>query len=95
MLPSGLRRALVCLLEMTPEVRQQIDPDRPYGNQDTAFLGTSHLDRVVLMCDRLRHSGLFNLVWLAGVAADPPEFSVISSTINWDSFAAGLEFSEG
>lgn len=89
-LPSDLRRALVCLLEMTPDVQRQIGPDRIDGNPETAFQETSYLDRVVLMCDRMRLSGLFNLVWSVGVAPGQPELKELSSTTNWDSFAKGL-----
>jgi hypothetical protein len=66
-LPANLRRAYIYLLEVTPAVLRPVGTGRPFGNPDVVFHGASYLDRVAIMCERMRESGLYHLVWVVGV----------------------------
>jgi hypothetical protein len=44
------------------------------GRPDPIFQGASYLDRVAIMCERMRYSGLYHLVWALGITRSPVGF---------------------
>ena len=89
-LPPNLRRAYIFLLEVTPDVQYPVDIGKPLGNPDPIFQDASYLDRMTIMCGRLRDTGLYHLVWAIGVIGEPLGFVEPSSAIGWDRFATDL-----
>lgn len=89
-LPRNLRRAYIFLMEVTPAVQKSVGNGRPYGRPDRTFDGTTYLNRMAIMCERMRDSGLYHLVWAVGVIRDPIGFMEPSPSVGWDRFAADL-----
>jgi hypothetical protein len=96
-LPPNLRRAYIYLMEVTPAVMYPVGNGRPYGKPDPIFDQTSYLERMAIMCGRMRDSGLYHLVWAVGVIRAPIGFMEPSLGVGWDRFAADLRngFSRG
>lgn len=92
-LPRNLRRAYVYLMEVTPQVTKPVSAVRPipYGRPDIIFRNASYLDRVGIMCERMRDSGLFHLTWALGVHRNPTDIEEPNPQVNWDRFAADLQ----
>jgi hypothetical protein len=63
---------------------------KPFGNPDVIFHGKTYLDRVAIMCERMRNSGLYHLAWVIGVIREPVSFCEPSAEVGWDRFAADL-----
>ena len=89
-LPPNLRRAYIYVLEVTAKVQRPVGIGRPVGNPDIVFHGASYIDRVAIMCERMRESGLYHLVWVLGVIREPFGFAEPSEAVGWDRFAADL-----
>jgi|HubBroStandDraft_3_1064219.scaffolds.fasta_scaffold22029_2 hypothetical protein len=89
-LPANLRRVYIYLLEVTPSVRKPVNVGRPLGNHDIVFNGASYLDRLAIMCERMRDSGLYHLALVLGVTRDPIGFIEPSAEVGWDRFASDL-----
>lgn len=89
-LPTNLRRAYIFLMEATPAVLSPVGNGHPYGQPDPIFDQTSYLERMAVMCERLRDSGLYHLVWAVGVIREPIGFMEPSVRVGWDRFAADL-----
>ena len=89
-LPANLRRACIYLLEVTPSVGKPVNFGEPFGNPDMVFNGASYLDRLAIMCERMRDSGLYHLALVLGVTRDPIGFTEPSAEVGWDRFASDL-----
>jgi Restriction endonuclease XhoI len=89
-LPPNLRRAYIYLLELTPATQVPVQTGKPFGTPDTVFQGASYLDRVAIMCERVRDSGLYHLTWALGITRDPVGFAEPCAAVGWDRFAADL-----
>jgi hypothetical protein len=90
-LPPNLRRAYIYLLEVTPKTSKSVDIGRPHGNPDIIFRGASYVDRVAIMCERMRDSGLYHLVWFIGIIRNPDiSFFEPSPEVGWDRFRSDL-----
>jgi hypothetical protein len=89
-LPPNLRRAYIYLLEVTPSVQRPVSIGNPAGNPDPIFQGASYLDRVAIMCERMRDTGLYHLAWAVGVIRSPIGFMEPSASVGWDRFASDL-----
>jgi hypothetical protein len=89
-LPRNLRRAYIFLMEITPTARVNRNAGRPFGRPDPIFHQASYLDRMAVMCERMRDSGLYHLVWAVGVIREPIGFMEPSASVGWDRFAADL-----
>ena len=89
-LPPKLRRAYIYLMEVTSAVKRPIDVGHPFGKPDPIFDQASYLDRMAIMCERMRDSGLYHLVWAVGVIRAPIGFMEPSANVSWDRFASDL-----
>jgi hypothetical protein len=89
-LPPNLRRAYIYLLEVTPATQVPVRTLKPRGKPDPVFEGASYLDRIAIMCERVRDSGLYHLTWAVGITRSPVGFTEPSPAVGWDRFAAGL-----
>lgn len=89
-LPPNLRRAYIYLLEVTPTVTRPVKVGTPYGSPDIVFNDASYFDRVTIMCERMRDSGLYHLVWALGATRSPLGFVEPNPAVGWDRFAADL-----
>jgi len=89
-LPPNLRRAYIYLMEVTPAVQYPVGNGHPYGTPDPIFDQASYLDRMAIMCERIRDSGLYHLVWAVGVIREPVGFIEPSPNVGWDRFATDL-----
>jgi len=89
-LPRNLRRAYIYLLEVTPKVTRPVSVGTPYGRPDIIFNNASYFDRVAIMCERMRDSGLYHLVWAFGATRDPLGFVEPNPAVGWDRFSADL-----
>jgi hypothetical protein len=91
-LPPNLRRAYIYLMEVTPAVEYPVNVKRmhAFGNPDPIFGQASYLERMAIMCERVRDTGLYHLVWAVGVIREPVGFMEPSPSVGWDRFAADL-----
>lgn len=85
-LPSGLLRAYICVMGADDDSMRPVG----VGNPDPVFDGTSYLDRMDIMCERMRDAGLYNLVWAVGVVEDPFSWFEPRTSVGWDAFADRL-----
>lgn len=90
LVPSTLQRAYVFLMEMTPAVQKPVGVTVKAGTPDPAFENATYLDRMAIMCDRLRASGLYDMTWAVGVRRDPTDFVEPLETVGWTTFSAAL-----
>ncbi|TDB74611.1 restriction endonuclease, partial [Actinomadura sp. KC216] len=70
-LPRNMRRAYVFVMALTPESTRPIGVPSAFGGADPIFDGRSYFERAVIMCRRMRDSGLFHMAWAVGVQDDP------------------------
>lgn len=90
LVPRRLVRAYVFLMEVSPAVTQPVRASVNAGTVDPVFEGASYLDRMAIMCERLRDQGLYDLVWAVGVKTDPVELHEPRDSCGWEEFKAGL-----
>lgn len=90
LLPSGMKRGYVFLMEVTPEVTRPVAVQSRVGTPDPVFNGATYLDRMAIMCERLRNDGLYDMSWALGVTRDPLGFVEPRETVNWDRFRSDL-----
>lgn len=90
LLPHGMKRGYIFLMEVTPEVNRPVGVTTQVGAPDRAFNGATYLDRMAIMCERLRDDGLYDLSWALGVVRDPIGFLEPLESVNWDRFKADL-----
>lgn len=96
LLPENMRRAYIYLLEISDEAVRVNRPTRPAGSPDIMFHGdeifdnTSYLDRFGITAQRMRQTGLLDLVWVVGVKRDPLGFEEPFADTGWDRFAQDL-----
>ena len=89
-LPPNLRRAYIYLMEVSAAVQYPVRIGRSFGRPDPVFDQASYLDRMAIMCERMRDSGLYHLVWAVGVIREPIGFTEPSASVGWDRFAEDL-----
>ena len=90
LLPQTMMRGYVYLMEVTPEVQKPVAVRTKAGTPDPEFEGASYLDRVGIMCERLRDDGLYDMSWALGVTSDPVGFVEPRKSVNWDRFKTDL-----
>jgi hypothetical protein len=89
-LPVNLCRAHVHLQELAPAGTGP-EPTGQLSRTENAILrGADGFSRAATMCERMRDSGLYHLVWMFGVTRNPLGFTEPSPTLGWDRFAANL-----
>lgn len=71
LIDANLHRAYIFIMEVTPEVQQPVRVSVRAGSPDPVFQGASYLERMAIMCERLRDSGLYDLAWAVGVVRHP------------------------
>lgn len=90
LLPPGMKRGYVFLMEVTPAVTGPVGVRTRVGDPDPEFIGASYLDRMAIMCERLREDGLYDMTWALGVVRDPVGFIEPRASVNWDRFRSDL-----
>jgi hypothetical protein len=87
---SGLLRAYIFIMEVSPAVTKLISTKVEVGRLDPIFEGASYLDRAVIMCERIRDRGLYDLVWVAGVETNPTRLYEPNEAVGWNTFKSDL-----
>ena len=90
LIPQGLVLAYVFLMEMTPEVTRPVGASVNAGQIDPIFEGASYLDRMAIMCERIREQGLYDVTWAIGVETNPTRLYEPRESCGWSEFKAGL-----
>lgn len=90
LISENLRRAYVFLMEVTPAVQVPVGVAVSAGSPDEEFVGASYLERMAIMCERLRDEGLYDLTWAVGVKRDPTDFVEPRASVGWDVFSRDL-----
>ncbi len=85
-----MKRGYVFLMEVTPEVTRTVGVQSKVGSPDPIFNGATYLDRMAIMCERLRDDGLYDMSWALGVMRDPVGYLEPRITVNWDRFKSDL-----
>lgn len=85
-----LVRAYVFLMEVTPAVTRPVGNVVRVGEADPIFAGASYLDRMAIMCERIREAGLYDLTWAVGVETNPTRIREPRESCGWVEFKAGL-----
>ena len=74
LLPPGMMRGYIFLMEVTPAVTVPVNVRTRVGEPDTEFIGAGYLERMAIMCERLRDDGLYDMAWAVGVVREPVGF---------------------
>lgn len=90
LLPPGLKLAYVFVMEATPAVLRPVRVLPTAGAPDPAFNGVSYLDRMSIMCERIRETGLYDLTWALAAERNPVGFFEPNPSVGWDQFAEDL-----
>ncbi|MFT4295050.1 MAG: hypothetical protein QM582_06515 [Micropruina sp.] len=61
-----------------------------FGAPDPVFDGTSYLDRMGIICERIRDFGLYDLTWAIAATSDPIDFYEPNPHVGWERFATDL-----
>ncbi len=89
-LPARMRRAYVFIMGENEESTRAVGAVASMGRPDPAFARASYLDRMVIMCKRMRESGLFHFVWAVAVKEEPFSWREPDPEVGWRRFADGL-----
>ncbi|SHI55005.1 Restriction endonuclease XhoI [Tessaracoccus bendigoensis DSM 12906] len=95
LLPTGLKRGYVFLMEVTPEVTRPVGVTSRVGTPDPVFNQATYLDRMAIMCERLRDDGLYDMAWALGILRTPVGFVEPRESVNWDRFKNDLRLAFG
>ena len=90
LVPATMLRGYVFLMEITPEAQKPVGVRTRIGVSDPAFRGASYLDRMAIMCERLRDDGLYDMTWVLGVTGSPIGFLEPRAAVGWDRFTMDL-----
>lgn len=86
----GLKRAYVFVMEASPDVTVPVRSTVSAGHIDPAFQGASYLDRMGILCERIRDTGLYDMSWAIAAQDDPARFFEPNTAVGWERFAADL-----
>ena len=89
-LPSNLRRAYIFVMGLTPTSTARVGIPRSLRGADPEFDERSYFERAVIMCRRMRESGLFHMTWAVGVQETPFEWREPDEAVGWQRFASDL-----
>jgi len=90
LLPRNMRRAYVFVLGANEASLRPVGARAAAGTPDPIFTGASYMDRMAIMCERLREEGLFHMAWAVGVHEEPFSWFEPRPTVNWERFSADL-----
>lgn len=90
LLPARLRRAYVFVMAATDASTRQVKTQAAIGTVDGAFESASYMQRMAIMCERLRDEGLYHLAWAVGVYESPFKWFEPLSSVGWERFARDL-----
>jgi Restriction endonuclease XhoI len=90
LLPRDMKRAYVFIMGITPESTNPVGASTRIGTLDPVFEGASYLDRAAIMCERMRETGLFDLVWMIGVDERTTESQEPRPAVGWRRFEEDL-----
>ncbi|EEJ54786.1 PaeR7I family type II restriction endonuclease [Mobiluncus mulieris] len=90
LLPKELKRGYIFLMEVTPAVLNPVGTSTKVGTLDPIFESTCYLERMAIMCERLRNDGLYGMAWALGVVRNPIGIVEPRPSVNWDRFKADL-----
>jgi len=62
----------------------------PFGKADPIFQGASYLERMAIMCRRMRDTGLFDLAWAVAVVEAPFSWRELDPEVGWLRFSSDL-----
>ncbi|GAA2627219.1 hypothetical protein Adu01nite_58960 [Paractinoplanes durhamensis] len=89
-LPPRMRRAYVFIMGANEDSTRPVGVGNPLGNPDEEFQGASYLQRMAIMCRRMRESGLFHMAWAVAVEENPFNWYEPDSSVGWARFAADI-----
>lgn len=90
LLPANMKRAYVFIMGITPKSTAPVKASTRVGTVDPVFQDASYLDRAAIMCERMRETGLFNLVWAIGVHDETLEYREPRPSVGWNRFSTDL-----
>ena len=90
-LPSGLLRAYIFVMGANDDSTRPVGVGNVVGTPDPVFDGASYLERMAIMCERMRDAGLYDLVWAVGVVEEPFSWFEPRASVGWDTFTRELE----
>lgn len=91
LVPRDLRRAYIFIMESTPDVLYPVKAVHGLvGKSDPAFYGITYLDRMSVLCERIRESGLYEMTWAIAATSDPIDFYEPNPAVGWERFSSDL-----
>ncbi|MBB2946076.1 hypothetical protein FB565_005834 [Actinoplanes lutulentus] len=90
LLPPQMRRAYIFVMAENPENSKPVRVVETLGDSDPVFDGASYVQRMAIMLERMRDTGLFHMTWAVTVKEDPFSWSEPNKAVGWDRFAADL-----
>lgn len=90
LVPRNLRRAYIFIMETTPEVLTPVGFRGSVGVPDDVFVTASYLDRMAILCSRIRQTGLYDMTWAIAACADPIGFYEPDPDVGWVRFKGDL-----
>lgn len=85
-----LRRAYIFVMEATPAVLTPVRTRGVFGAPDPVFDGASYLDRMGIICERIRDGGLYDMTWAIAATSNPADFCEPNPRVGWERFATDL-----
>lgn len=90
LLPRNMKRAYVFIMGITPKSTTPVKAKTQIGTLDPIFADASYLERAAIMCERMRETGLFDLVWMVGADEQSGEHWEPRSSVGWTRFELDL-----
>ena len=90
LLPPDMRRAYVFVMGDNSVSRRPVGVSVPFGKADPIFQGASYLERMAIMCRRMRDTGLFDLAWAVAVVEAPFSWRELDPEVGWLRFSSDL-----
>ena len=90
-LPHGLLRAYVFVMGANEDSTRPVGVGNVIGNPDPVFEGASYLERMAIMLERMRDSGLYDLAWAVAVVEEPFSWFEPLADVGWDRFVDDLK----
>ncbi|GLY95686.1 hypothetical protein Acsp02_29410 [Actinoplanes sp. NBRC 103695] len=90
LLPPRMRRAYVFVMGDNTDSTKAVQSGVRLGRVDPVFYMATYLERMAIMCKRMRDTGLFHMAWAVAVKESPFSWSEPDPEVGWLRFAADL-----
>ena len=90
LLPPEMRLGYIFVMEVTQDVTVPVSVQAKIGTVDQRFNGAGYIDRMAILCERLRDQGLYDMTWALGVTRNPVRVVEPRPSVGWGRFREDL-----